>query len=44
VQREDGSISHHKITVFTVPIENNHAALFADSESQSAQTTDKSQS
>ena len=44
VQQEDGSISQHKIIIFTVPIENNHAALFANSESQSVQKTDKRQS
>lgn len=32
VQREDDSISQHKITVFTVPVENNHAALFAETD------------
>ncbi len=29
IQRENGSISQHKITVFTVPVENNRAALFS---------------
>jgi hypothetical protein len=38
VQREDDSIKQHKITVFTIPIENNHAKLFADS--KTAQETD----
>lgn len=31
VQREDGSIRQHKITVFAVPVENNRAALFGES-------------
>jgi hypothetical protein len=30
VQREDDSLSQHKIKVFTVPVENNYAALFAE--------------
>lgn len=29
IQRENGSISQHKITVFTVPVENNRADLFS---------------
>lgn len=28
IQKENGSISQHKITVFTVPVENNRADLF----------------
>lgn len=32
VQREDGSISQHKITIFTVPVENNRSALLAEFE------------
>lgn len=31
VQREDGSTKQHKISVFTVPVKNNHAVLFCDS-------------
>jgi hypothetical protein len=36
VQREDGSIRQHKITVFTIPVENNHTVLFAGSALESA--------
>lgn len=32
MQREDGSIRQHKITVYTRPVENNQESLFADSE------------
>ena len=30
IQRENGSISQHKISVFTVPVENNRALLFGE--------------
>jgi hypothetical protein len=29
VQKENGSISQHKISVYTLPVENNHAVLFS---------------
>lgn len=32
VQRENGSISQHKITIFTLPVENNRAVLFGAQE------------
>lgn len=38
VQKEDGSVSQHRINVFTGLVENNQASLFGDSDPQTTQT------
>jgi hypothetical protein len=35
VQKENGAISQHKISVYTVPVENNHFVLFGVSNEES---------